>query len=160
MVPANVFHDIDRKIAYSYSSVPTKEFGDISLTDRIFKTLGRVRLYAEKILPEARLSKRDYKSQIEGIVDSFEKGTEADLSGVEGIFKPLTTLNIIQIKEGKAQINNHYDFVIRLLAEAYYNLVKYPELSELTYPSKKTVAQAELSQVESQIETGLSKMFS
>ena len=31
-----------------------KEYGDVSLTDRIFKTLGRIRLYAEKILPEIR----------------------------------------------------------------------------------------------------------
>ena len=65
LVPASVFQDIEKKIAYSYSPIPMKEFGDISLTDRIFKTLGRIRLYSEKILPEIRSSKKDYKTQIE-----------------------------------------------------------------------------------------------
>lgn len=159
LVSPNVFQDLEKKIAYSYSAVPVKEFGDISLTDRIFWTLGRARLYTEKLLPEIRSSKKDFKAQFEEIIDSLEKGQEATLGDLAGVFKPLTTLNILQISDGKAKIDNQFDFVVKLFAEFYYNLTKYPELTNLTYPSKKAVEESELSQVKNQIEVGLSKMF-
>ena len=154
-----VFQNLENKIGYSYSSTPMREYGDISLTDRIFRTLGRARLYAEKILPQIRSSPRDYKSQIEGIIDSLEGSHEADLADLAGIFKPLTTLNIIRIADNKAMLDSGFEFVIKLLAEFYYNLINEPELVELAYPSKNEVVASEEEQVQKQVELGLAKMF-
>ena len=154
-----VFQSLEREIKYSYSTTPMKEFGDVSLTDRIFRTLGRARLYAEKILPEVRSSKRDFKSEIEGIINSLEENSEADLGDIEAVFRPLTTLNMIQITDGKAVLNGEFGFVVKLLADFYYNLINEPELVKLSYPSKKEALATEEEQVQSQIELGLAKMF-
>ena len=159
LVSPKVFQNLEKKIEYSYSTTPMKEYGDISLTDRIFRTLGRARLYSEKVLPEIRSSSRDYKSQIEGIIDSLEANHEADLADLEGVFKPLTTLSIIQIIDNKAVLNSGFEFVIKLLAEFYYNLINEPELVRLVYPSKKEVDASEEEQVRNQMKLGLAKMF-
>ena len=154
-----IFQDLERKIDYSYSETPMKEYGDISLTDRIFRTLGRARLYAEKSLPEIRSSKRDYKSQIEGIINSLESKHEADLADLKGVFKPLTALNIIEITDDKAVLNGEFDFVIKLLAEFYYNLVNEPELVKLIYPTEKEVKASEKEQMRDQIKLALDRMW-
>lgn len=159
LVSPKVFQNLEKKIGYSYSAVPMKEFGDISLTDRIFRTLGRARLFAEKILPEIRSSELDYKSQIREIIDSLERNHEADLSNLEGIFKPLTTLGIIQIADGKASLSGEFEFVIKLLAEFYYNFVNEPDLVRLDYPSQKEIEASEREQMHNQIKAGLAKMF-
>lgn len=159
LVSPKVFQNLEEKIGYTYSPTPMKQYGDISLTDRIFRTLGRARLYAEKILPEIRSSSVDFKSQIEGIIDSLEANHEAELANFEGVFKPLTTLNIIQISDNKAVLDSDFEFVIKRLAEFYYNLINEPELVELTYPSDDEAKASEEEQVRSQIKLGLTKMF-
>lgn len=159
LVSPQAFEELEKKISYSYSRVPMKEYGDISLTDCIFRTLGRARLYSEKMLPEIRTSNRDYRTDIEHIIDSLERNGEAELGDLKGLFNPLNTLSILNISEGKAQLNSDFDFVINLLAKFYYNLVNEPELVKLTYPSKKEIEASEKDQVMSQIQTSISKMF-
>jgi hypothetical protein len=159
LVSPKVFHGMETKIKYSYSNGPAKEYGDVSITDRIFRTLGRARLYSEKLLPELKSSKRDYKQEIESIIQSLEQNGEAELSDLEGVFKPLTTLNILQINDRRGILNKDFGFVVKLLAESYYNLVNEPELVNLTYPTKKEAESSEFSQVKKQIELGIAKMF-
>lgn len=56
-------------------------------------------------------------------------------------------------------MNSEFEFVIKLLAEFYYNLVNEPELVKLMYPSKSEAEASEMEQVNSQIELGVAKMF-
>jgi len=153
IIPRQMAEKVDKDINYRYSKIPISEHGDTSLTDQIFLSLGRARLYAEEIDPRIKLLKYDYKKKIEEVIDSLSDKGEANIERVDKIFDPLTTLDIITISEDRKScvVNSSFDFIIQLYAESYYNIVNEPDLISIDLPKTSDANKCEFEQTIEQI---------
>jgi len=160
LVSRDVFENTEKMIKFSYSSLPMAEYGDISVTDQIFLTLGRARAYAQGKIYEAQVSGIDYKTEIGKILDSLETKGEVTLGDYDNIFAPLNgCLGIIRMDSGKAIVNQDFDSIIKILNDFWGELINDPSVANIYYPPEKTVMRSEKGQVESQIKKSLKSYF-
>lgn len=159
IVSRRVFKNVEKKIGYSYSSVPMNEFGDITLTEQIFKTLGRLRLFGQKVLPETKIIDKDFRKQVEQLLDSLETKGESETFDLTGCLKPLESFNVISLTENKAVVNPEMEFAIKYVGESWFNLINDPTIGEMELPAKSVVDSLEHNQIKDQIEEKLSNYF-
>jgi len=160
LVSRDVFENIEKRIKFSYSSLPMVEYGDISVTDQIFLALGRARAFAQKKIHEAQVSQVDYKKEIGSIFDHLETDGEAKLCNYVDVFSPLNgCLNILNIKDENATVNSDFDFVVKLLCDFWNELINDPSVADLYYPSIETISKSEKGQVQMQIKKSLKTYF-
>jgi len=160
LVSRDVFENTEKKINFSYSSLPMSEYGDITVTDQIFLTLGRARAFAQRKIHEAQVSQFDYKTEIGRIFDDLETKGEASLGDCAEIFSPLNgCLNIVNIRDRNGVINQDFDFIIKLLCDFWNELINDPLVADLYYPPKETILRSENGQVQSQIKKSLKTYF-
>lgn len=160
LVSREIFKEIEDKIGYSYSNVPMNEFGDITLTEQIFKTLGRLRLFGQKILPGTRVAGKDYGKQVGHVLDSLETNRESETLDLAGCLKPLESFNIISLEENKAVLNPEMTFAIKYLCEFWYNLANDKSIGDIVFPTPSKVESIEGEQIKNQIKKKLSEYFS
>lgn len=160
LVSRDVFENTEKRIKFSYSNLPMAEYGDISVTDQIFLTLGRARAFAQKKIHEAQVSQVDYGTEIGKIFDNLETQGEAILGNYINIFTPLNgCLNIVSVEEEKATVNSDFDFIIKMLYDFWNELINDPSVADLYYPPKETILRSEKGQVQSQIKKSLRTYF-
>jgi len=160
LVSRDIFENTEKKIEFSYSSLPMSEYGDISVTDQIFLTLGRARAFAQKKIHEAQVSQVDYKTEIGRIYDALETKGEAVFGDYTDIFSPLNgCLNIVNIKGENGVVNQDFGFIIKLLCDFWNELINDPSVADLYYPPKETILRSEKGQVQSQIKKSLRTYF-
>jgi hypothetical protein len=159
LISRDLFEEIDEKLKYSYAKMPMKEYGDISITDEIFRALGRARLFGQKILPGTDLMQRDYEHEIDVIFDSLETSGEAELGDLQNIFNPLQCLNILTIEDKKTTVNQDFKFVIKILSDFWNELINDPLIAKVELPRKEVVKRDELGQVRNQIKRSMQSYF-
>jgi hypothetical protein len=160
LVSRDVFENTEKRIKFSYSSLPMAEYGDISVTDQIFLTLGRGRAFAQKKIHEAQVSQVDYKTEIGKVFDHLETNGEATLENYTDIFSPLNgCLSIICIKDDKATVNPEFEFIMKLLCDFWNELINDPAVADIYYPAAETILRSEKGQVQSQIKKSLKTYF-
>ncbi len=171
LVSRDMANKANRILDFKYAPRgPNVDFGDNSLADEMFRTLGRARAYAQKIIPEARLDKTDYTSMIEKILSSLETRKEANLGEITSIFTPLSgVMGAIEIdeKSSHAVVKGGYDFVIKFLRDFWEQILTDRSVADVFYPVSKSVEKSEFeqttksekSQVEIQIKNSLKSYF-
>lgn len=161
LVARDVFEDLDFRLKYSYSPKPFKEFGDSSLTDLVFRALGRARLYGDQVLPGLKYFKMDYKSKLGKIFDDLEQRQsvtvpeEIDIK----IFDPLITIGALSQKGAVLDVHPQYSPITKNLADYWNELINDPSLASIRFPPKETVEKKERAQTEGQIKRKLSRYF-
>jgi len=153
IIPRTMAEKVDKDINYRYSTNPIIEHGDPSLTDQIFLSLGRARLYAEEIDERISLTGYNYKQKIENTIASLSDKKEANIENVENIFDPLTTLGIISISEDRkhCEVNPDFEFIIDLYAESYYKIINEPDLITIDFSTNEDANKLESEQTIEQI---------
>lgn len=160
LVSREIFQQVEEKeIDYSYSSVPMNEFGDITLTEQIFRTLGRLRLFGQKILPEAKVTGKDYGKQVEHVLDSLETNGESEILDLAGCLEPLKSFNIVSLEENKAVVNSEMAFAIKYLSGFWYNLANDSSIGDIAFPTPSIVESVEGEQIKDQIKKKLDTYF-
>lgn len=161
IVPWDIAQKVEKEINYSYSQNPISEHGDTTLTDQIFLSMGRARLFAEGIDPSIRLLKKDFKKRIDEVINSLLDKGESDITDVAFVFDPLTTLDILEFREDrkKCVLNSDFDFVIKTFADAYYNIINEPDLITLELPNNQLVDEYEMEYTTEQIKKSILSQF-
>lgn len=162
LVSRDVADKTNQILKFRYSENPLRDFGDNSLTDEIFRTLGRARAYAQKTIPEAKIDEKDYAEKVQKILDDLASGKEAKLENLAPIFTPLSgLLGVLAIDDKKdtAVVKGGYEFVAQLLLDYWNELVSDPTIANVLYPTSKNAEKAERNQVESQIKKSLKSYF-
>jgi hypothetical protein len=157
IIPRSMAEKVDKDIEYKYSTNPIVEHGDTSLTDQIFLSLGRARLYAEALDPRISLVDFNYKQKIENTITSLSDRKEANIERIEKIFDPLTTLGIISISDDKkeCEVNPDFEFIIDLWAESYYKIISEPDLITINFAENEDANMLEREQTIEQIKRGV-----
>lgn len=161
LVARDVFEDVDGQMKYQYSSKPIKEFGDSTLTDLVFLSLGRARLFGEQALPGLKQLKVECKPELTKIFDDLEQKKTAMVPKKvsSGIFDPLVSIGIVMPENEKLVVDQRYSPIIKRLADYWNNLVNDPSISNIEFPPKETVDRKEHAQVEGQIRKRLGEYF-
>lgn len=160
LISRDIFENTEKKIKFSYSTLPMVEYGDISITDQIFRALGRARALAQKKIHAAQISDTDYETEIGKIFDDLETKGKAILGKYVNVFSPLNgCLSIITLKDEKAIVNEEFHFVIKILCDFWNQLINDPSIANIYYPPRKTIARNEKGQVQTQIKKSVESYF-
>jgi hypothetical protein len=161
LVARDVFEDVDGQMGYQYSQKPFKEFGDSTLTELVFRSLGRARLFGEQVLPGLKQLKIEYKPELTKIFDDLEQKKSAMVPQKvnSGIFDPLASIGIVSQKDKQLVVDPKYSPIIKRLADYWNNLINDPSISHIEFPPKETVDRKEHAQVEGQIKKRLGEYF-
>jgi hypothetical protein len=161
LISRGIFDDFDERMSYGYEAKPFSKYGDKTLTDQFFRTLGRARLYSDKRLEGTELMETDYKGQLEKVFTRLEQKGKANLP--EGlnpkIFDPLISLTAASYENHVLQVENDYDFVFKLLSDYWGNLINERSLATLQLPPLETAAKKERGQIESQVKKKIAEYF-
>jgi hypothetical protein len=162
LVSRDVFEEFDEKMKYQYSSHPYTEFGDVSITELFFKSLGRARLLGERILPAARAFEVDFKKKIDRFVNELEQHGSAKLP--EGltpeIFQPLVSAGALAMNDGAAVVLGDYQPFVTAYSAYWHELINDPSVLQIKFPPDEVIKRKEESQTANQIKRRLNSYFS
>jgi len=161
LVARDVFEDVDEQMKYQYSTKPLKDFGDGSLTELVFLSLGRARLFGDQILPGVKDLAADCKAELTKIFDDLEQKKSAKIpqNVNAGIFDPLTSISIVTQEDEQLVADEKYSPIIKRLSDYWNNLINDPSISNIVFPPKETIERKEHAQVEGQIRRRLGEYF-
>lgn len=153
LVSGDIFNDLDKRIQFRYSSNPNSEYGDGSLTQDIFKILGRLWLFSRGDLPQKYFMSMDAQAEIGRILHELEDKGESELGSLEksGIFDPLEPLNVIRTEGNSIIMESNFDWVIGEISDYYSSLVNDPDLTNIEFPPKEVVEKVEKERTRKQI---------
>ena len=162
LVSRDVFEEFDEKMEYQYSNHPFTDFGDVSITELFFKSLGRARLLGERILPAARAFEVDFKKKIDHIVNDLEQHGSAKLPDglTPEIFQPLVSAGAISLKNGAAEVLGDYQPFVNAYSAYWHELVNDPSILKIKFPPDEVIKKKEESQTANQIKRRLNSYFS
>lgn len=161
LVPRDIFEMLETKVNYNFSKNPLTDFADTSLTEDIFKTLGRARTYGEKLLPQLHDIGTDYQSRLNLEISTMEDQGEIKIESLVNpkIYQPLKSLSIIEEKDKKLIINQDYTKIFEVFSDAWNNLMNDASLSEIQIPNEDEIQRGQEVQNKIQIKKSIKELY-